>query len=116
MLSRNSSSDVIFEQSKPDYEKTLKKNAYKAKLQYIQPTLQQNNCRRRTRTIIWFNPLFSLNEKTNVLSMFLQLIDTHLPEANKLHKIFNRNTVKVIYRCTQTISQITKKIIRKLHR
>ena len=40
--------------------------------------------------------------------MFLQLIDTHFPPANKLHKIFNRNTVKVSYSCTQNISQILK--------
>ena len=36
-LSRNSSSTVIFEQSKPDYEEALKKCGYKPKLQYMQP-------------------------------------------------------------------------------
>ena len=40
--------------------------------------------------------------------MFLQLIDRHFPPANKLHKIFNRSTVKVSYSCTQNISQIIK--------
>ena len=40
--------------------------------------------------------------------MFLQLIDTNFPPANKLHKIFNRNTVKISYSCTQNISQIIK--------
>ena len=39
--------------------------------------------------------------------MFLQLIDTHFPLANKLHKIFNRNTIKVSYSCTGNLSQIT---------
>ena len=57
-LSRNSSSAEIFEQSKPDYEETLKNCGYKAKLQYIQPNFQQNNARKRTRKIIWFNPPF----------------------------------------------------------
>ena len=76
--------------------------------QNIQSNLQHNNTRRRTQKIIWFNPPFSLNVKTNVAKMFLQLIDTHFPPANKLHKIFNRNTVKVSYRCTQNISQIIK--------
>ena len=75
-LSRNSSSAKIFEQSKPDYEEALKKCSYKAKLQYRQPNLQQNNTRRRTRKMIWFNPSFSLDVKTNVAKMFLQLIDT----------------------------------------
>ena len=90
-LSRNSSSAEIFEQSKPDYEEALKNCGYKAKLQYIQPNLQQNNTRRKTRKIVWFNPPFGLNVKTNVAKCFLQLIDTHFPPANKLHKIFNRN-------------------------
>ena len=103
--SRNSSSAEIFEQLKPDYEEALKKCGYKVKLQYIQPNLQQNKIR-RTRKIIWFNPPFSLNVKTNVAKKFFQLIDTHFPPANKLHKTFNRNTVKVSCSCTQNISQI----------
>ena len=40
--------------------------------------------------------------------MFLHLLDTHVPPTNKLHKIFNRNTVKVSYSCNQNISQIIK--------
>ena len=46
--------------------------------------------------------------------MFLQLIDTHLPLTYKLHKIFNRNAVKVSYSCTQNISQIIKRHNRKV--
>ena len=38
----------------------------------------------------------------------LVLIDTHFPLANKLHKILNRNTVKVSYSWIQNISQIIK--------
>ena len=68
----------------------------------MQPNLKQNN----TRKTIWFNPPFSLNIKTNAEKMFLQLIDTHFRPTNKLHKIFNRNTVKVTYSCIQKISQI----------
>ena len=71
-------------------------------------SLQQNSTRKGTRKIIWFNPAFSLNVKTNVAKMFSQLIDTHFPRTNKLHKIFNRNTVKVSYSCTQNTSQIIK--------
>ena len=71
-LYRNSSSAEIFEQSKPDYEEALKKCGYKAKLQYMQPNLQQNNTRKITRKIIWFNSPFSLNVKTDVSKIFLQ--------------------------------------------
>ena len=68
--------------------------------------MQQNSARRRTRKIVWFNPLFSLNVKSNVAKMFFQLIDTRFPRAIKLHKIFNCNTVKVSYSCIQNKSQI----------
>ena len=70
--------------------------------------MQQNNTRRRTQKIIWFNPPFSLNVKTNVAKIFLELTETQFPPENKLHKIFNRNTVKFSYSCTQNISQIIK--------
>ena len=65
-----------------------------------------------------FNPPFSLNVKLNVAKMFLQLVDTHFPPANKLYKIFNRNSVKVSYSCIQKLlhSALLKDIIRKLHR
>ena len=53
-------------------------------------------------------PSFSLNVKTNAAKIFLQLIDTHFPPTNKLHKIFNCTAVKVSYSCTQNISQIIK--------
>ena len=74
----------------------------------IQPDLQQYNTRSRALKIIWLNPPFSLIVKTNMAKIFLQLIDTHFPQANKLHKIFNRNTVKVSYSYTQNISQIIR--------
>ena len=46
--------------------------------------------------------------------MFSQLIDTHFPSTNKLHKIFNRNTAKVSHSCTENISQIIKEHNKKV--
>ena len=40
--------------------------------------------------------------------MFLQLIDTHYPAANKLNKTFNSNTVEISDNCTQNISKFMK--------
>ena len=77
--------------------------------------MKQNNTRKRTRKTIWFNQPLSLNVKANVAKIFSQLIDTHFPPANKLHKIFfNRNTVKVSYSCTQNISKIIKRHNKKV--
>lgn len=46
--------------------------------------------------------------KSNVAKKFLKLLDKHFPPDNKLHKIFNRNTVKVSYSCTGNIEQVIK--------
>ena len=48
-----------------------------------------------------FNPPFSKSVKTNVGKTFLKLIDKHFPPSNPLHKIFNRNNVKVSYSCME---------------
>ena len=49
--------------------------------------------------VIWFNPPHSINAQTNVGKEFLALLDKHLPKGHQLHKILNRNTIKISYRC-----------------
>ena len=72
---------------------------------------QRKQKRNRSRNIIWFNPPFSSNVITNVAKLFLNLLNLHFPKSNKLHKIFNRNTVKVSYCCTENLLGITKTYI-----
>ena len=43
---------------------------------------------------------------TNDPKIFFKLLDEHFPKTNTLYKIFNRNSVKVSYICTENISQI----------
>ena len=108
-LSRNSSNADIFNKTKSEYEEALKKCGHTTKLTYNPPNHEQNNARRkRNRKIIWFNPPFNLDVSTNVAKIFLNLIEKHFPRSSKLHKIFNKNTVKVSYSCTQNMSQIIK--------
>ena len=52
--------------------------------------------------------------KTNIGKIFLKLVDKHFPKSNKLHKIFNRNTLKVSYSCTENMAQIIKKHNKKI--
>ena len=40
--------------------------------------------------------------------ILLNLIEKNFPRSGKLHKIFNKTTVKVSYSCTQNMSQIIK--------
>ena len=64
--------------------------------------------RSRPRNIIWFNPPFSVNVQTNVARSFLCLIDKHYPKSHVLHKIFNRNNVKVSYSCMSNMARVVK--------
>ena len=89
---RNSSRAKIFQQSKPDYEEALKKRGYKAKLQHMQPNLEQNNAR-RTRKSIWFNLSFSLNVKTNVAKIFVELIDMYNIKREVTHKMIRPESI-----------------------
>ena len=74
------------------------------KLTYQKPLT--NKPKNRQPNIIWFNPPFNKNVSTNVAQALLRLIDKHFPKPNKLHKIFNRNTVKVSYSCTESMGRI----------
>ena len=68
------------------------------------------NSRNRSRNIIWFNPLFSQNVKTNIGKLFLKLVKKHFPKHHRLHKLFNPNTVKLSYSCMSNMSSFIKNI------
>ena len=63
---------------------------------------QQGNIQKTCQNIIWFNK----NVSTNVAKWFLNLIENHFPKDNKLHRIFNRNIVKVSYSCTENMKSV----------
>ena len=73
--------------------------------------------RSRAKKVIWFNPPYSLNVKTNVGREFLMLVDKHFPVGHPLHKYLNRNTIKVSYRCLpnmgQKLANHNAKVLRK---
>jgi hypothetical protein len=45
------------------------------------------------------------NVSTNIGQTFLNIIDDEFPPGHPLHKIFNRNTVKISYSCMPNIKQ-----------
>ena len=107
-LIKNSSSEDIFNDSKSEYETPLKNSGYhKAELKFHKEE-QNTQKRKRSRNIIWLNLSFSKNVVTSVAKTFLNLLDKQFPKSNKLHKIFNRNTVKVSYCCTENLSHIIR--------
>ena len=107
-LSNSSSNEEIFNASRYEYETALKNSGYQQTKLIFSKKEQRKQKRIRKRNIIWFNPPFSRNVTTNVAKRFLNLLDIHFPKSNKLHQIFNRNTVKVSYCCTENLSSIIK--------
>ena len=86
----------------------LNKSGFLEKLNYTsaQNKNDKNGNKQRKHKIIWYNPPYSANIKTNIGKTFLNLIKKHFPKTNKLHKIFNKNTVKISYSCINNISSI----------
>lgn len=120
-LSNLSSNETIFNQATPYYEEALKRSGYHHIFKY-NPQLNlniENNQNRtnknRKRNILWFNPPFNKNVSTQIGKYFLNLIKEHFPQHHKLHKIFNKNTVKMSYSCMpnikSTINAHNKKLI-----
>ena len=84
-------SEVIFNTAKYEYKAALKKSEFKIDFKYTKNWQKPKN---RTQNI-WFK---SPNDKevfTNVAKIVLWMINRHFPKSHRLHKIFNRKTVRV---------------------
>ena len=106
-ISDISCDENVFNNAKETYEKALANSGFTEKLIYMQPN--QNNRERkvkRKRKIIWYNPPFSLNVKTNVGKVFFKILRKNFPKTNPLSKVFNKNTVKISYSCTRNMKSI----------
>ena len=101
-----------FHKASPVYEEALRKSEYPASLTYQENC--KHSCRNRKRKIIWFNPRFSDHVATNVGKEFLRLISKHFPPNHRLHKIINRNNVKISYCCMPNVKSIISSHNRKL--
>ena len=113
-LSRNSSNEEAFNSSKYQYEKALRDSGYTDFQSKFNKTSNNHTTRNRQRSIFWFNRPFKRGVSTNVAKRFLQLLCHHYPPSNKLHRIFNKNTVKASYCCTQNVASIIKSHKKKL--
>ena len=122
-LSKNSSNKTIFNKTKNIYEQALKSSGFKTKLEYKEDSLpnsqneNKNKKRNRNRNIIWFTPPFNLNLNLNLGKIFFKILNNHFPPENKLHKIFNKNTIKLSYSCMPNIDKYINKFnIKKLNK
>ena len=107
--------------SNGEHEKALSENGYKNVSFIYTDKKDIKQKRNRSHNIIWFNPPFNKNVSTNAAKRFLNLLDQHFTnfsnKSNKLHTLFNRNTEKVSYSCTQNMTSMikshNKKVINK---
>ena len=104
-VSQLSSSREIFNKEAPIYNEALKIAGYKQKLTY-HPKEAPKKQRTRQRNILWFNPPWNDEVRTNVGKKFLALLDKHFPKGSIFHKYFNRNNVKVSYSCMPNFGTI----------
>ena len=105
-----SSSKEMFEAEKIVYEDALKSAGYKYQISFNENNVNhpqgENQRRKRSRKIIWFNPPYNASVSTNVASEFLKLLDKHFSKSSGLHKYFNRNTIKIAYSCMPNLNSI----------
>ena len=64
---------------------------------------EQDEKKKHKRNIIWFNPPYCSTVKTNVGKLFLKLVKRHFPKGHKLHKMFNKNSLRVSYSCLKNM-------------
>ena len=116
-ISEISSAQRAFSIAAPLHENALNQSNYPSKLKHMPCSNTNNQRKRRHRNIVSFNPPYGKNVRTNLAKNFLKLINKHFPPSNPLHKIFNRNTVKVSYSCMKScksvISQHNKSVLLK---
>ena len=119
-LSMLSSNKGLFDQAAPTYQDALVRSKHDHQLAFKEeeePTLDRpsKTKRSRKREIIWWNPPFSINVKTNIGGKFLALIDKCFPKEGPMGKIFNRSNLKISYstcpNMKQVISAHNKKVL-----
>ena len=82
-----------FDKTAPIYNEVLKSSGSNEALKFS-PTIPTR--RHRGRNIIWFNPPFSSNVKTNVGKLFLTLLEKH----------FDKKPVKLSYSCMPNMKSV----------
>ena len=84
-LSELSCNKDEFDKEKLLHDKSLQENGYKTLMSYTQTEVKTE--KNRSQNIIWFNPPFIQNVKTNIRKIFLKLIKKFFPNHHCLYEI-----------------------------
>ena len=104
-ISETSCNEKVFNDTKAQYKTALLTSGFKHQMSYKPHQKQQKN---GPRKILWFNPPFSQNVKTNIGNTFLKIVKKHFKKEHKYHKIFNRNALKISYSCMTNVQNLIK--------
>ena len=110
-----SSTEEEFKEVKDDYELALKQAGYSQEMKFEEKSSgENNNKKKRSIKICWFNPPFSNEVATNLSKLFNSLVKKHFKPGTLMGKLFNKNNLKLSYSCCQNIGSIINKHNRKL--
>ena len=101
-LNETSSNKEDFDEAEAIYQQALNNSGYDFKLEFQQAGKNYQNTtgkKTRCRNITWFNSPYSNHDhvKTNVGRKFLNIVKDCFKTDRTLKKIFNKNTLKLIY-------------------
>ena len=92
---------------RPYYEQRLASCGYNKKLTYQQQgeNIKNNEYigKNPKRNVIWFRSPYSKSLITHIGKYFFRLLNKHFPPGHKLHKIFNKKTLKLSYSCMSNL-------------
>ena len=112
-VNKLSSSTRIFNSSKDLHDNALSGSGFQQRIRFEQHKTSATPNKNRKRNIAFFNHPYSANATTKKL----KILDKHFPKSHKLHKLFNRNNVKVSYSSLRNFVSIinshNKKILRQ---
>ena len=94
-----------FNRSLPVYGQALEQSGHKIQPLSFKRAAGRKKIRQRSRKVIWFNPPYN-RVSTNIGKAFFYLLRKHFPPSNRLHKIYNKNVVKLSYSCTPNMANI----------
>ena len=98
----------------PPYKNAIKQSGYKDDLIFSETQLKKKS---RKCKIIWFNQPFNNYVVNNIKKEFLESIDKRFLPQHKLHKILNRNSIKISCSCMPNMKAIiaghNKKLLKK---
>jgi hypothetical protein len=107
-LTEISSDAEVFTETVEQYQEALNNSGYKHNLTYLEKE-KSNKKRTRSRNILWYNPPYDMQVKTNIGREFLKAVENTFTVENPLRKIFNRNTLKISYSCMPNMGKIINK-------